>query len=131
MENTLANSVKTADWKNEKHVPVISSPKIAKVGETIAIEVTVGKEIPHPNTVEHHIEWIALHYVPAGTTTSIELARFDLRAHGQAAKPNEGPAKTVPNAVAFVQLDKSGDLHATAYCNLHGLWTSSVPIKVI
>lgn len=131
MENKLVASVRTADWKTEKHAPSISAPKIAKAGETIAVELAVGKELPHPNSVEHHIEWLALHYVPDGSTTSIELARFDLRAHGQAPRPNEGPARTLPNAVAFVQLDRGGELHATAYCNIHGLWTSSVPIKVI
>ena len=70
MEKTLESFVKTADWKNEKHVPVIDAPASVKAGETFDVDVTVGKEIPHPNTVEHHIAWIALHYVPEGAQLS-------------------------------------------------------------
>ena len=44
---------KTADWKTEKHVPVIDI-------EESGVRVTVGKEIAHPNTVEHHIAWLEL-----------------------------------------------------------------------
>jgi desulfoferrodoxin (superoxide reductase-like protein) len=33
--------------------------------------------------------------------------------------------------VADVQLSKGGTLQALAYCNLHGLWQSSKPIRVV
>ena len=123
MEKTLESFVKTADWKNEKHVPVIDAPASVKTGETFDVDVTVGKEIPHPNTVEHHIEWIALHYVPEGAQTSIEIARLDLSAHGV-------NAFTAASAKFRVALQKGGALYATAYCNLHGLWASSAAIAV-
>ena len=123
MEKTLESFVKTADWKNEKHVPVIDAPASVKTGETFDVDVTVGKEIPHPNTVEHHIAWIALHYVPEGTQTSIEIARLDLSAHGV-------NAFTAASAKFRVALQKGGALYATAYCNLHGLWASSAAIAV-
>ena len=123
MENTLESFVKTADWKNEKHVPVIDAPASVKTGETFDVDVTVGKEIPHPNTVEHHIAWIALHYVPEGAQTSIEIARLDLSAHGV-------NAFTAASAKFRVALQKGGALYATAYCNLHGLWASSAAIAV-
>ena len=42
------------DEGKEKHVPVI------EVEGTDTVRIIVGKEIPHPNTVEHHIEWIEL-----------------------------------------------------------------------
>ncbi len=46
--------IQTDDWKTEKHVPVID---IKKVEDGIAhVLVTVGKEIPHPNTTAHHIK---------------------------------------------------------------------------
>ena len=123
MEKTLESFVKTADWKNEKHVPVIDAPASVKAGETFDVDVTVGKEIPHPNTVEHHIAWIALHYVPEGAQTSIEIARLDLSAHGT-------NAFTAASAKFRVALQKGGALYATAYCNLHRLWASSTAIAV-
>ena len=123
MSDTLSSYVKTADWKSEKHVPVITAPAAAKAGEAIDVEVAVGKEIPHPNTVEHHIAWIALHYVPEGAQTSIEIARLDLSAHG-------ANAFTAASAKFRVALQKGGALYATAYCNLHGLWASSAAITV-
>lgn len=130
MSEVLSSYVKSADWKTEKHVPVITVPETVKSGDWVKVEVAVGKEIPHPNTVEHHIVWIALHFVPEGLQTSIEVGRVELSAHGQAAKPNEGPVHTAPFARFLVQLATSGTLHATAYCNIHGLWTSSASITV-
>ena len=41
MEKTLESFVKTADWKNEKHVPVIDAPASVKAGETFDVDVTV------------------------------------------------------------------------------------------
>ncbi|MBO7655365.1 MAG: class II SORL domain-containing protein [Kiritimatiellae bacterium] len=130
MGSDLSAFVKSADWKMEKHVPVIAAPASAKSGEWVDVEVAVGKEIPHPNTVEHHIVWIALHFVPEGSPISIEVGRVELSAHGQAAKANEGPVHTAPSARFQVQLTASGTFHATAYCNIHGLWTSSSAITV-
>jgi len=51
----VADVVQTGDWKAEKHVPVIVAPGSVKAGEKFVVEVSVGKEIPHPNTTEHHI----------------------------------------------------------------------------
>lgn len=123
MNESLSSYVKTADWKSEKHVPVITAPEAVKAGEPFEVEVAVGKEIPHPNTVEHHIAWMALHFVPEGLPVSVELARIDLSAHGPA-------VATASFAKVTVQLQKGGTFHATAYCNLHGLWASSARIIV-
>ena len=128
MPDTLAPTVKTADWKAEKHVPVIAAPAAAKAGEPFAVEIDVGKEIPHPNTAQHHIVWIALHFVPAGGSTSIELGRAWFTAHGDSPDPaRPGPA-TAPVARFRVLIPGPGTLHAIAYCNLHGLWESSVEV---
>ena len=44
----------------EKHVPVIEIDKgRGKEGVDI-VRVIVGKDVPHPNTMEHHICWIEL-----------------------------------------------------------------------
>ena len=121
----LSDFVKSADWKNEKHVPVIecSGPFVA--GEPMTVTVSVGKEIPHPNTATHHISWIALHYVPEGVKTSIELARCEFSAHGASMNAEQpGPAFTESALSVRVKLAKPGKLFATAYCNIHGLWSS-------
>ena len=128
--NTLSSTVKTADWKAEKHVPVISVTASVKPGVPFDVEVDVGKEIPHPNTAQHHIVWIALHFVPEGTSTSIELGRADFSAHGASLSDASGPAATAPSARFRVCISAPGTLHATAYCNLHGLWTSASALAV-
>ena len=130
MDSTLSSTVKTADWKAEKHVPAIAAPATAKAGEPFDVEIDVGREIPHPNTAQHQIVWIALHFVPDGSNTSIELGRADFTAHGASLSDAPGPAATAPSARFRVRLSVPGVLHATAYCNLHGLWTSSAPIMV-
>ena len=91
--NSLSSTIKSADWKSEKHVPVITLPEGAKPGEAFDAEVAVGKEILHPNTPTHHIARIALHFVPAGASTSIELGRAWFTAHGDSMDPEKpGPA---------------------------------------
>ena len=130
MTEPLSATVKTADWKAEKHVPVISAPATATASEPFDVDIAVGKEIPHPNTAQHHISWIALHFVPAGANTSIELGRVDFSAHGASMTDKPGPAATDPSARFRIRLAVSGTLHATAYCNLHGLWTFSAPVQI-
>ena len=129
--NKLGELVKTADWKSEKHVPVIDAPATVKAGELFNISVVVGKEIAHPNTTEHHIAWIALHFIPDGAKVSYEIGRFEFSAHGQsAAGPNLGPVHTDGSVVARVKLTVSGTLCTTAYCNIHGLWESDKAVVV-
>lgn|SRR5574344_2815247 len=126
----LAEFVKTADWNKEKHVPVIDCAAEAAAGEALAVTVMVGKQVPHPNTPTHFIQWIALHFVPDGSKTSIELARCEFSAHGAAMPGATGPALTGASATFSVTLAVSGKLYATAYCNLHGLWSSEREIIV-
>lgn len=123
----LSEFVKTADWKHEKHVPVITCADVVSAGEPLEINVTVGKEIAHPNTMGHHVAWIALHFVPAGVQRSIELGRCEFSAHGGAADEN-GIAYTDSTLTVRVRLATGGTLYATAYCNLHGLWVSEKAI---
>ena len=111
----IGNLIKSADWKAEKHVPAISAPESAKAGEAFEVEVAVGREIPHPNTLEHHIAWAALFFVAEGSRLPVELARASFSAHGP-------DAFAAPVLKATVRLPASGTLHAVAYCNLHGLW---------
>ena len=139
----LSSLIKSADWKAEKHVPVItiyspssdSASPVPVPPSPIEIEVSVGKEIPHPNTLEHHIAWAALYFVADGSQLPVELARAEFRAHGP-------DLFTVPVLKATIALPTpplpqsttppllSGTLHAVAYCNIHGLWESEMKIAV-
>jgi len=51
----LSSSIQKGDWKKEKHMPVIEAPEQVKAGELFEVKVSLGKEIAHPNTTEHHI----------------------------------------------------------------------------
>ena len=45
---SLGDYLQTADWKKEKHAPVIDSPEKVKSGEEFSVALTIGKEIPPP-----------------------------------------------------------------------------------
>lgn len=127
----IGEAIKSGDFKGEKHVPVIEAPAKVKAGALFKATVSVGKEIPHPNKMEHHISWIQLYYKPADGGFLIELADFQFCAHGanmDAAAP--GVAYGEPHGTVSVKLAKSGTLLALSYCNIHGLWESSVEITV-
>lgn len=127
----LSEFVKTADWKSEKHVPVIVCADITPAGTPVDITVTVGKEIAHPNTTNHHISWIALHFVPAGAKASVEIGRCEFSAHGASVEgPDKGIAYTDSTLSIRAKLAVSGTLFATAYCNIHGLWSSEKAITI-
>ncbi len=86
-----------ADWKTEKHVPVIS-----REGENI--KVVVGST-PHPMTDEHYIEWI-------------EIVDDNGRVCRKHLKPGDSPE------THFLMCENCGKgLYAREYCNLHGLWS--------
>lgn len=121
---SLGQFLQTADWKNEKHVPVIHAPETVKKGEEFDVKVMVGEEIKHPNQLEHHIKWIKVFFHGENDKFPIELATFLFTAHGEAGVFNEPVGKTV------AKLDHSGKLYAMAYCNIHGLWENNVAIKV-
>ena len=120
----LGDLVQSADWKKEKHAPVIEAPEKVKAGEVFTVQLSVGKEIPHPNTAEHHINWITLYFHPEGEKFAYEVGHFEFNAHG------EGTAFTEPQAMVAMKVDKPGVLHALSLCNLHGLWESEQAIAV-
>jgi len=127
----ISDYVHSADWKTEKHVPAIELPASINAGEMFNVQVTVGKELPHPNTTEHHIVWIALHFIPNGGKFSIEIGRQELSAHGQSAEgPNKGPAYTDSASLFRMKTAVGGTLVTTAYCNIHGLWTAEREITL-
>ena len=105
--------IKTADWKREKHVPVI---EVKETDRGMIIHVGVGKEIPHPNTFEHHIKWIEVFFVDEkGNAFPVGKAVFE--GHGE-------KGYTEPEAT-FLFKKKEGErgkIVALAFCNIHGLW---------
>lgn len=122
--------IQSADWKSEKHSPVIEAPDTVKAGEFFTVSAGLGKAIAHPNTVQHHISWISLYYLPEGSKMTIQLAHAEFSAHGDSASDDDGPAFSGPNMTANIKLAKSGVLQAVAYCNIHGVWQSSKAIQV-
>lgn len=122
----LKDLFQSADWKKEKHVPVIDSPDKIKKGEVLSLTVTVGKEIAHPNTTEHHIRWIDVYFLPEGEKFPYQIGRFEFSSHGESAQgPNTSTVFSLPAVTCSLKTDKSGMLLASSYCNIHGLWQGS------
>lgn len=127
----VENIFQSADWKTEKHVPVIDCPDQAQADELCEVKISLGKEIAHPNTTEHHIRWIQLFFKPDGDKFSYQAGNFEFTAHGESTEgPNTGPVHTHHSVTAALRITKSGTLLAAAYCNIHGLWESSRAITV-
>jgi superoxide reductase len=103
----LQEAIQTADWKKEKHAPVIECPDVVEANKPFQVTVSVGKDIPHPNTKEHWIEHISLW---AGDFLA---GRADLE-----------PERAASEVVFKIKLEETTTLTAHAYCNLHGLWHS-------
>lgn len=123
MQN-LSQLLQTGDWKGEKHVPVIHLPDKIKSGEEIELKVSIGDEIKHPNTLEHHIKWIKVYFLSTDGKFPVEIASFEFTSHG------ENGVFTEPVGLANVILDKPGFIYALAYCNIHGLWENKQEIKL-
>ncbi len=122
----LKDLLQSADWKQEKHVPVIEAPENIKKGELFKITVSVGKEIPHPNTTEHHIRWIEVYFLADGEKFPYQVGRFDFTSHGESAQgPNTSTIYSYPEANLSLKTDKPGQIMASSYCNIHGIWQNA------
>lgn len=86
----------TEDAAVEKHVPAVTVD-----GNLVVVKVG---EVPHPQTKEHHISFIAL---AQGAQTQI------------AKLSPEGAPETIFHA-------GEGDMTVYAECNLHGLWAVDI-----
>jgi len=121
----------SADWKTEKHVPVIECADQAKAGELFPVKVTLGKEVAHPNTTEHHIRWISVYFQPEGEKFPYEIGRFEFSAHGESVEgPDTSTVYTHHEVTVSMKTDKPGVIYSTALCNIHGLWQSEKEIKI-
>ncbi len=119
----IKDLIQTGDWKGEKHVPVI---EVKEKGEWVVVEVSVGKEIPHPNTPEHHIQWLELYFQPEGSKFPFLVGRWEAAGHGY----GDSTLFTDPYLIARFKTEKSGTLYALSFCNIHGLWSSSTELKL-
>jgi len=127
----IGELIQEADWKTEKHVPVIECADAIKSGEPFEIKVSIGKEIAHPNTTEHHIDWIALFFIAEGEKFPCQVARFEMGAHGSSAQgPNTSTVYTHHAVASWMKTEKAGTLIAVSMCNIHGLWQSSKEINL-
>ncbi|WP_163328060.1 desulfoferrodoxin family protein [Desulfurobacterium thermolithotrophum] len=92
-----------------KHTPYVKAPKKVKAGEWFDVYVEVGYYHPHPNTMTHWIESVAL------WIDKFEVVKATFRA-----------TQGAPKALFTVKIDKPGNaiLEGLGYCNLHGLWVS-------
>ena len=122
----------TADWKTEKHVPVIECTDRVKAGEFFSVKVTLGKEIAHPNTTDHHIRWISVYFQPEGEKFPYQIGHFEFTAHGESVEgPDKSSVYTHHEVSLSMKTGNPGVIYATALCNIHGLWQSDREIRVI
>lgn len=131
----VANGIKerfqAADWKLEKHVPVIDAPDQVKKGEFFTLRACVGKEIAHPNTTAHHIAWIDIYFHPQGEKFPYHLAHVDFLAHGASIQgADTSTVYAAPDVQVNFKTDKPGTILASSYCNIHGLWQGSRELQV-
>jgi superoxide reductase len=121
----------TADWKQEKHVPVIEVPEKVKKGQFFDVKVTIGKEVAHPNKTEHHIRWIAVYFRPREGKFPYQISKALFTAHGESTEgPDTSTVYTHHQAVFSFKTEVPGTIYAASYCNIHGLWQNEKEIEV-
>lgn len=119
----------SADWKKEKHVPVIEVIE-KDVNTGVKIEISVGKEIKHPNTSAHHIVWIDVYFLPEGSKFPYQIGRYEFLSHGASTDgPDTSSVYTEPSVCLTFKTSKGGKFFAASYCNIHGLWENSIDLK--
>lgn len=127
----LNNLFQSADWKKEKHTPVIEVIGKAKKAEPIDVKVMVGKEIAHPNTTEHHIRWIDVYFLPEGEKFSYQIGKSEFTAHGASVGgANSSTIYSDPITSFTFKTEKPGTIIAFSYCNIHGLWQNTLDLKL-
>jgi len=122
---------KEGDFKKEKHTPLIEVNDSLNKDEAANVKVSVGKEIAHPNTSEHHISWIEIYFLSEGEKFPYQLGRFEFSAHGASVQgPNTSGVYTAPSVSLVFKTEKSGVIYAASYCNIHGLWQSNKKMEI-
>ena len=123
--------LQSADWKTEKHVPVIECTDRVKPNEFFPVKVTLGKATAHPNTTDHHIRWISVYFHPDGEKFAYQIGHFEFDAHGESVEgPDKSSIYTQHEISLSMKTGKPGVIYAVALCNIHGLWQSQKEITV-
>ncbi|MHC1572641.1 MAG: desulfoferrodoxin family protein [Methanosarcinales archaeon] len=100
----------------EKHVPDIEIGKGRGEAGVDIVHVVVGREVPHPNTMEHHISWIEVYGVKkSGEVVCLGRSEF-------------APGFTNPNIRLQVPVPEFKAFCALSYCNVHGLWKNCLEV---
>lgn len=120
----LSATIQSGDWKGEKHVPIIHAPESVQADQAFEIGVSIGDEISHPNTLEHHIVWMKVFFKPDSGKFPVEVTQFNFSANGEYDNYTEYVGKTE------IKVKESGTLYAISYCNIHGLWENSKKVEV-
>ncbi len=126
----LNNLFQSADWKTEKHTPVLEVIGEAKKAVPIAVKIMVGKKIAHPNTTEHHIREIDVYFLPEGEKFPYQIGKSEFSTHG--ASVNGANSSTIysdPITTLTFKTEKPGTIIAFSFCNIHGLWQNSLDLK--
>lgn len=127
----IGDLFQSADWKKEKHVPVIDCPDSVAKDKVFEVKVSLGKEVAHPNTTAHHIRWIQLFFQPKEDKFPYQVGNFEFAAHGEHVDgADKGPVYTHHTVTASMKVMKPGVLHAISFCNIHGLWEYMKTIEV-
>ena len=100
----------------EKHVPIIEVGKGKGESGADIVHVVVGKDVPHPNTVEHHIAWIELYGIKQdGQVIALGRSAF-------------APSFTNPNVRFQVPVEQFKAFCAISFCNVHGVWENCLEV---
>jgi len=130
-EEKLSGMLQEADWTKEKHVPVIEAPDNVTKDQMFEIAVTIGKEIAHPNTTEHHIQWIDVYFHPENEKFPYHIGHYDFLAHGASVDgPNTSTIYTHHGIKTQFKTSKPGTILAMSSCNIHGLWQNSKSLQI-
>ncbi len=110
--NNFANGNDKVRLYADKHSPVIICEKEAVRNKPFTVKVRIGKTIKHPNTPNHHYEYIQLWNLE----TLIGEIKLQRASYGDLPVQIEAGFTFIPKI--------SLRLIALAYCNKHGLWQS-------
>ncbi|MBD3305789.1 desulfoferrodoxin [candidate division KSB3 bacterium] len=94
----------------EKHVPDISVSE-DEVGTVVTVKI--GKEVLHPTSKDHHIEWVKIF----GETQDGKVVEVGVLDFGQ--------GTSLPKGSVTIDKDAYKSLTALSYCNMHGVWDNS------
>ena len=119
----IGSFIQEADWRKEKHSPVIEGPDKVTIGEVFELTVGLSPDLDHPNTTDHHVSWISLYFHPEGAKFPHQVGHYEFSAHGESVKgSNQGSVYTHHQVKTYLKIEKPGTLYALSLCNIHGLW---------